>query len=275
MWTVTCTPRIAALRRVFEFQAPVGVYPTGGRVGSGVGAPITTPRVRQPGRKLAMPGIAELALGAAPIAGGALLGAAAGSFKGPDVRAMIAKDMDLLERIPDDQPELKARLKASIDERINDLIAATEKTREIRRMPQLPTGQLARHRGVHLCDSLHHHLVERQPQPVQLADHVHRDDRAVGPRGPSTRAAASARAVATLQALHDATSDPPRLSSGRCPTGRGCARGRRRRRTPMSRSRRHGPDRGSCSRGRCVAGLSRCGSRRRRARTRRKTLWPS
>ena len=81
-----------------------------------------------------MPGIAELALGAAPIAGGALLGAAAESFKGPDIRAMIAKDMDLLERIPDDQPELKARLKASIDERINDLIAATERTREIRQM---------------------------------------------------------------------------------------------------------------------------------------------
>jgi ABC-type antimicrobial peptide transport system permease subunit len=79
-----------------------------------------------------MPGIAEVALGAAPIAGGALLGAAAGSFKGPDVRAMIEKDMDLLERIPDDRPELKARLKASIDERIDDLIAATEKTRAIR-----------------------------------------------------------------------------------------------------------------------------------------------
>ncbi len=79
-----------------------------------------------------MPGIAELALGAAPIAGGALLGAAAGTFKGPDVRAMIAKDMDLLERIPDDQPELKVRLKASIDERINDLIQATEKSRAIR-----------------------------------------------------------------------------------------------------------------------------------------------
>jgi hypothetical protein len=79
-----------------------------------------------------MPGIAELALGAAPIAGGALLGAAAGSFKGPDVRALIAKDMDLLERIPDDRPELKARLKASIDERINDLISATEKSRALR-----------------------------------------------------------------------------------------------------------------------------------------------
>jgi hypothetical protein len=79
-----------------------------------------------------MPGIAELALGAAPIAGGALLGAAAGNFKGPDVRAMIAKDMDLLERIPDDQPQLKARLKGSIDDRINDLVEATEKSRAIR-----------------------------------------------------------------------------------------------------------------------------------------------
>jgi hypothetical protein len=79
-----------------------------------------------------MPGIAELALGAAPIAGGALLGAAAGSFKGPDVRAMIAKDMDLLERIPDDEAELKMRLKASIDERIEDLINATQKSRAIR-----------------------------------------------------------------------------------------------------------------------------------------------
>ena len=79
-----------------------------------------------------MPGIAELALGAAPIAGGALLGAAAGSFKGPDVRAMISKDMDLLERIPDDQPELKARLRASIDERIVTLVQATEKSRAIR-----------------------------------------------------------------------------------------------------------------------------------------------
>jgi hypothetical protein len=79
-----------------------------------------------------MPGIADIALGAAPIAGGALLGAAAGSFKGPDVRGMIAKDMDLLERIPDDQPELKARLKASITERIGDLVEGTERSRKIR-----------------------------------------------------------------------------------------------------------------------------------------------
>ena len=79
-----------------------------------------------------MPGIAELALGAAPIAGGALLGVAAGNLRPPDVRGMIAKDMDLLERIPEDQPELKDRLKASIDQRIDDLISSTERTREIR-----------------------------------------------------------------------------------------------------------------------------------------------
>ncbi len=44
-----------------------------------------------------MPGIAELALGAAPIAGGALLGAAAGNLKPPDVRGLITKDLDLLD----------------------------------------------------------------------------------------------------------------------------------------------------------------------------------
>jgi hypothetical protein len=79
-----------------------------------------------------MPGIAELALGAAPIAGGALLGVAAGNLRPPDVRGMIVKDMDLLERIPDDQPELKARLKSSIDQRIDDLISTTERSRELR-----------------------------------------------------------------------------------------------------------------------------------------------
>jgi hypothetical protein len=79
-----------------------------------------------------MPGIAELALGAAPIAGGALLGVAAGNLKPPDIRGNIAKDMDLLARIPDDQPELKARLKQSIDRRIDALIKADERSREIR-----------------------------------------------------------------------------------------------------------------------------------------------
>jgi hypothetical protein len=87
-----------------------------------------------------MPGIAELALGAAPIAGGALLGVAAGNLKPPDVRGNIAKDMDLLERIPDDRPELKARLKESIDRRIDTLIKADERSRELRIAAMSYTG---------------------------------------------------------------------------------------------------------------------------------------
>ncbi|MBO0677045.1 hypothetical protein JRC04_06175 [Mycolicibacterium sp. S2-37] len=79
-----------------------------------------------------MPGIAEIALGAAPIAGGALLGIAAGNLRGPDFRGMIAKDMDLLERIPAEQVELRERLKLSIDQRIDDLIRTTERSRELR-----------------------------------------------------------------------------------------------------------------------------------------------
>lgn len=79
-----------------------------------------------------MPGIAELALGAAPIAGGAMLGVVAGSLKPPDVRGMIAKDLDLLERIPADQPDRRARLQASIDQRIDELITAGERSRELR-----------------------------------------------------------------------------------------------------------------------------------------------
>jgi ABC-type antimicrobial peptide transport system permease subunit len=79
-----------------------------------------------------MAGLADIALGAAPIAGGAMLAAAAGSFKGPDFRTTINKDMDLLERIPVEQAERRAELQRTIDERIDDLIASTERTRELR-----------------------------------------------------------------------------------------------------------------------------------------------
>ncbi|OLO99880.1 hypothetical protein BVU76_23670 [Mycolicibacterium porcinum] len=79
-----------------------------------------------------MPGIADLALGAAPIAGGALLGAAAGNLKPPDVRGLIAKDMDLLAKLPPEQTERRARFQASIDRRIDELIEAGDRTREIR-----------------------------------------------------------------------------------------------------------------------------------------------
>jgi hypothetical protein len=79
-----------------------------------------------------MPGIAELALGAAPIAGGAMLGVIAGNLKPPDVRGLIAKDLDLLDRLPPEDVDRRARLQASVDRRIDDLIAAGERSRELR-----------------------------------------------------------------------------------------------------------------------------------------------
>lgn len=81
-----------------------------------------------------MPGIAEIALGAAPIAGGALMGVVAGNFKGPDFRGMIKEDMELLEKIPPENVELREALKRSIDERIADLVTSTEHSRQLRQM---------------------------------------------------------------------------------------------------------------------------------------------
>ena len=79
-----------------------------------------------------MPGIAEIALGAAPIAGGALMGLVAGNLKGPDYRGLIKSDLELLEMIPVENTSLRAELEASINRRIGDLIVTTEKNRELR-----------------------------------------------------------------------------------------------------------------------------------------------
>lgn len=76
-------------------------------------------------------GIADIALGAAPIAGGALMGLAAGSMRTPDFRGMINSDLELLEKIPPEDVDLRASLKASIDRRIRDLIVSTEKSRDL------------------------------------------------------------------------------------------------------------------------------------------------
>lgn len=78
-----------------------------------------------------MAGIGDIALGAAPIAGGALMGVLAGNLKGPDFRGMIKSDMELLDKIPPENVTLRAQLQASIDRRIGDLIVSTEKSRDL------------------------------------------------------------------------------------------------------------------------------------------------
>lgn len=79
-----------------------------------------------------MPSLLSTALGAAPIFGGALLTAAAGQLKGPDVRALIKQDLDLLDRIPAEQTQRRAEFQRTIDERIDDLVAASDRTRALR-----------------------------------------------------------------------------------------------------------------------------------------------
>ena len=79
-----------------------------------------------------MPGFAEIALGAAPIMGGALLGAAAGQIRGPDFRGAIKADLDLLERIPPEENARRAALQRSINQRIDDLVEANQRSRQLR-----------------------------------------------------------------------------------------------------------------------------------------------
>ena len=76
---------------------------------------------------------ADVALGAAPIAGGALFGVLAGTIKGPDFRALIKADMELLDKIPPEDVALRAAMRNNIDNRLYELIAVTDRNRELRR----------------------------------------------------------------------------------------------------------------------------------------------
>jgi len=78
-----------------------------------------------------MSGLERFALGAAPLAGGALLGGMAG--KGTDLRAVIKSELDLLERIPEDQVTRRAALEQVIAQHVNDLVVTVEKNRQRRR----------------------------------------------------------------------------------------------------------------------------------------------
>lgn len=76
----------------------------------------------------------------APIAGGALVGLLAGNFRGPDVRALIKQDMDLLAHIPPEQVERRAELQRVIDIRVDDIIAGVDKNRSLVEMAQSYRG---------------------------------------------------------------------------------------------------------------------------------------
>ena len=76
--------------------------------------------------------IGDIALGAAPIAGGAMLGSLIGTFKGPDLRAALKSDIELLNSIPEENVELRAELQRTIDLRVRELVEVLDRNRELR-----------------------------------------------------------------------------------------------------------------------------------------------
>jgi hypothetical protein len=88
------------------------------------------PHARKVG--IIMAGLSSIALGTAPILGGALLGVAAGQIRAPDVRSAINQDLDLLDRLPEHQVARREALQRTIDDRIDDLVAANERGRRLR-----------------------------------------------------------------------------------------------------------------------------------------------
>ena len=82
-----------------------------------------------------MVGVGALVTGVAPLAGGVLLGGMAGKSgpSVPDLRAVIISELDLLQRIPEDEVARRAAFERMIGEHVEALLVAQEKSREFKR----------------------------------------------------------------------------------------------------------------------------------------------
>ena len=78
-------------------------------------------------------GLGQIALNSAPVFGGAMLGIAAGQFRGPNYRELIKQDMDLLDRLPPEATKRRAELQRTIDDRIDDLVDVADRNRALRK----------------------------------------------------------------------------------------------------------------------------------------------
>jgi len=78
-------------------------------------------------------GIGALATGAAPILGGVLLAMAGNQIVGAgNFRGGIKDDLELLEMLPESETARREALRATIVERVDDVIEANEKRRQLR-----------------------------------------------------------------------------------------------------------------------------------------------
>ncbi|MGO8772091.1 MAG: hypothetical protein ACLQIK_07190 [Mycobacterium sp.] len=76
--------------------------------------------------------MAAIAMGAAPVVGGALFGATVGQLRGPNLREGIKQDLELLEQMPETEAARRETLRRSIDDRIDELITAEDTARQLR-----------------------------------------------------------------------------------------------------------------------------------------------
>ena len=87
-----------------------------------------------------MSGLGAFAIGAAPIFGGLLLGSQAGKTTTKvDLRGIIKQELELLERLPQNQVIRRAALERTIENRLDDLIAANEKALALKRKTRYVT----------------------------------------------------------------------------------------------------------------------------------------
>ena len=87
-----------------------------------------------------MSDLGAFAISAAPIFGGLLLGSQAGkTTTKADLRGTIKEELDLLERLPQDQVIRRAALERTIANHLDDLVVANEKALALKRKTRYVT----------------------------------------------------------------------------------------------------------------------------------------
>lgn len=146
-----------------------------------------------------MAGIADLALGAAPTSAAHCSARWRACLGGPDFRAIIKSDVELLKSLPEDSVEVRKELKRTIDERTTELDASIDRNRELR---MTATSCQAATGGPSWCSSARgcsRWCGERPAYPIQLDDHLRRARRRLGDHRPLRRARCRPRHPAVLQ----------------------------------------------------------------------------
>src|SRR5512139_1579171 len=78
---------------------------------------------------------ATVAVHAAPLLGGVLFGMSTRKSKPnvPDLRSVVRQELELLEKVPEDQVARRAAVQRAVEYHLDELVAATERSLVLRR----------------------------------------------------------------------------------------------------------------------------------------------